>query len=125
MESSATTGLYRPGVLVTKFVGRVTVSLIAEARPHFFAFLDQHHITHWWVDAMEVPGFGAGIRIPARTWLQDFRARGGEEVLVTTRSASVRMIGIALRMTTGLPVRLYEDVTPEFEARLPPTSDEG
>lgn len=90
------------------FEGHVTGALIAPIVPRIIDLRGAKGIRWVLFDTTLVTGYSLDIRAPAAVMLDTLKRSGVEKSVAVTKLASVRMMGSALTLAAGLPMRFVE-----------------
>lgn len=89
------------------FHGKITAELIEQMHRDFWEVASQKAPMYALLDTSPASSFTASIRGNSLRFLNEFKARGGREILGIASIAPLRMFGQALTFASGLPLRLF------------------
>ncbi len=113
--SLSTVALAR-GVLFTQMIGYIGVELTDQELIRFRSLLqEQQPLEAWIIDTERLDGFDPRAVKAGAAWFASFRASGGAQVVLVSRSNAARMVAQTLGFGAGIRVTCVDDFE---EARL-------
>jgi hypothetical protein len=103
-------------LIVTWFIGHVTNESAARALPEFRYLLSRTTNPKWIMELTSMSGFEPRAVSTGGIWWNDFKARGGTEILFISMQPAARMAGATLSFSTGLGVRTFATLDECYEA---------
>ena len=93
-------------IVEATYSGYISERLVEEGAERFWRLARPRMPRLVLIDGSQMTGYSIQLMHPSRRWLSDFKARGGEKVVVVTAMNLFHMLVSTLMFAVGAPLRI-------------------